>query len=414
MTNGLTAFSRRTAIGLLSILLLGLQTEMILADHTVTITAGQENEGPSPVTVPLPADLAGKSVRVMDKTTGEPVVSQADELDGKPAITWMLPACKGGESRVYTLAEGTPAAVPANQGVELKKTDAGLDILIDGELFTTYTIGNFKPYCWPMIGPTGKPITRAYPMKFGVKGESPDHHHHRSFWFTHGSVNGTDFWSETPAAGKTVHREFNKTTSGPVFGELVTTVDWIDRKGKKVCDDVRRMRVYRFPQGRLFDYDIVVKAADEPVVFGDTKEGMFGFRVAGSMNVQQMVKGREKGHLINSAGDKDKEAWGKRAAWCDYYGLLEGETVGIAMFDKPTNFRHPTYWHARDYGLFCANPFGIGDFTGDKKNDGTHTLPANEKLRFEYRIYMHKGDADAAKVAEFYTPYANPPKVVVE
>lgn len=413
-TNGWTASLRTTVFSGLLFSLVGGLASLAAADHTVTVTAGQENQGPCPVTVSLPDDLVGKMVRVTDQATGEPVVAQADEKEGKPALTWMLPAIGAGESRIYTLAEGSPASVPEDQGVELKKTEAGLEIHIDGELFTTYVVGNYKPYWWPMIGPTGTPITRAYPMKFGVKGESPDHHHHRSFWFTHGSVNGTDFWSETPAAGKTVHREFNKTTSGPVFGEMVTTVDWLDRKGTKVCEDVRRMRVYRFPDGRLFDFDIDVKATDGPVVFGDTKEGMFGFRVAGSMNVQQMVKGREKGHLVNSAGDEDKSAWGKRAAWCDYHGLLEGETVGIAIFDKPSNLRHPTYWHARDYGLFCANPFGIGDFTGDKKNDGTHTLPANEDLRFEYRIYMHKGDASSAKVADHYAPYANPPKVVVE
>ena len=35
-----------------------------------------------------------------------------------------------------------------------------------------------------------------------------------------------------------------------------------------------------------------------------------------------------------------------------------GHTVTIAIFDHPGNPGYPTYWHARGYGLFAANPLG--------------------------------------------------------
>ena len=91
---------------------------------------------------------------------------------------------------------------------------------------------------------------------------------------------------------------------------------------------------------------------------------------------------------------------------------MNNKTVGVAYFDHPKNFRHPTYWHARDYGLRTANPFGLSYFEG-KGYNGDYTLPAGESLRFRYRVYIHKGDVVEGKVSEKYHNYVNPPKVQV-
>ena len=113
-----------------------------------------------------------------------------------------------------------------------------------------------------------------------------------------------------------------------------------------------------------------------------------------------------QGHIENSRGEKDGNAWGKRAEWVDYYGPVEGETVGIAIFDHPKNFRHPTYWHVRTYGLFGANPFGIHDFVKDEKADaGNHTVPSGETITFRYRVLIHKGTTSEAKIAEAWKEY---------
>ena len=113
-----------------------------------------------------------------------------------------------------------------------------------------------------------------------------------------------------------------------------------------------------------------------------------------------------KGHILNSEGDKDKSTWGKRAAWCDYYGPVEGKTVGVAIFDHPKNPKHPTWWHVRDYGLFAANPFGVHNFEGGKKGIGDIVIEAGKSLTFKYRFYFHKGDSKQAQVAKNYREYA--------
>ena len=285
------------------------------------------------------------------------------------------------------------AAMPVHADVQFKKGNEAVDVLVNGNLFTRYVFaGAPKPYCYPVIGPTGNPVTRAYPME-DVEGETKDHPHHRSFWFTFGDVNGIDFWSESDKAGKIVHKEFEKLKDGVIR----TKNDWIAPDGRKVCEDTRELKFSE----HTMDFTITIKATNGPVKFGDTKEGMLGVRVASSMDVDKGA-----GHIVNSRGDKDADAWGKQAEWCDYYGPVDGKTVGIAIMDHPSSFRYPTYWHVRTYGLFATNPFGLNAFTNGKTADGSYTIPAGGKITFRYRILIHEGTTEEAKIAEAYSNYA--------
>ena len=107
-----------------------------------------------------------------------------------------------------------------------------------------------------------------------------------------------------------------------------------------------------------------------------------------------------------STGARDGETWGKRAAWCDYFGPVEGKTVGIAIFDHPQNPQHPTWWHVRDYGLFAANPFGVHDFEKKPAGSGNLTIPAGQSVTFRYRVLLHEGDDRQAEIARRYQEYA--------
>ena len=154
---------------------------------------------------------------------------------------------------------------------------------------------------------------------------------------------------------------------------------------------------------RWIDANIVVTASEGPVKFGDTKEGCFGVRVAGSMRTE-LGKG---GKILTSEGKTDKDAWGKAAAWVDYFGPVDGETVGVAILNHPSSFRFPTYWHVRTYGLFTANPFGVHDFKGSDEFDGSYTIQKGESLTLRHRVLFHVGDSKTGKVAEAFQQYAN-------
>jgi hypothetical protein len=153
---------------------------------------------------------------------------------------------------------------------------------------------------------------------------------------------------------------------------------------------------------RWIDFDITQTDSEGSVKFGDTKEGNFAQRVADSIRVEA----KKGGKIVNSEGQVDAAAWGKQAAWVDYHGPIDGQTVGIAIFNHPSSFRFPTYWHVRTYGLFAANPFGVRDFTGDKTKDGSYVLLKGDSITLRYRVFLHKGDEKTGKVAENYALYA--------
>jgi hypothetical protein len=240
--------------------------------------------------------------------------------------------------------------------------------------------------------------------------EDHDHPHHRSLWFAHGAVNGHDFWSEQKNFGKTVHDAFVEVKSDKDFGLIKERNKWVTADGELVCTDERTLRIYNpgaAPE-RVFDFEITLKPAKGDLTFGDTKEGTMAVRLAETMRLKGKVG---KGHIVNSAGVRDGDTWGKRAEWCDYYGPVEGKTVGIAVFDHPQNPRYPTWWHVRDYGLFAANPFGQHDFEKlPDKAAGNLVVPAGKSVTFRYRFYLHEGDEQQAKVAEKYKVYVSTQK----
>ncbi len=170
---------------------------------------------------------------------------------------------------------------------------------------------------------------------------------------------------------------------------------------------MREVTFYDTHKSRILDFDITIKATDGPVTFGDTKEGMFGVRVASSMDVDA----KKGGKITNAEGLTDAAAWGKPSPWVDYTGPVDGQTVGIAILNHPASFRHPTTWHVRTYGLFAANPFGWHDF--GMKTSGDDTIPAGDSIHFGYRLILHTGDTTSANVPAAYAAYAKPPTVEI-
>ncbi|HDH06792.1 MAG TPA: hypothetical protein ENF87_00305, partial [Thermoproteales archaeon] len=198
---------------------------------------------------------------------------------------------------------------------------------------------------------------------------------------------------------------------GKVYAEFTARNLWTTSRGDKLLEEVRKVRFWRtFSRNLFIDYVVTLKATFQDVLLGDTKEGgIVSFRVAPEIR----VKGG-RGKIENSFGGiNEEESWGKRAHWCDYYGPLEGEIYGIAVFDNPTNPRHPTYWHVRNYGLMTANIFGISYFERKPGKPGNYFLKKGEKITFRYRIYIHKGSIVEANVPLKYIDYVFPPRILV-
>lgn len=303
------------------------------------------------------------------------------------------------------------SAQPTPARVQMTESGDCVQVEIDGRLFTQYHFKNVpRPFCYPVLGPGDKPMTRNWPMK-DAPDEERDHKHHRSLWYTHGSVNGHDFWSEDRDFGKVVHDRFVQISSGDLWGVIHAENRWVAADGMLVCrgEQLLRFHAPQSPNERVLDFVVTFHALpDQELVLGDTKEGSMALRIAETMRLKGKVG---QGHIVNSAGERDGDTWGRRADWCDYYGPVEGVTVGVAIFDHPANPRYPTWWHVRDYGLFAANPFGQHDFEKlpDKKA-GDVRVPAGGSVRFAYRFYFHNGNEKEARVAERYSDFSKEPQ----
>lgn len=313
------------------------------------------------------------------------------------------------------------AAVSARAQDEVKLTRLGdrVRVEIGGRLFTEYVFaGATRPYCYPLLAADGTGLTRDYPTKH-TPGEDTDHHWHRSFYFEHSVINDVDFWNEQggdkgnspDAKGDTVQDALLETTSGKV-GVIRTHDRYVAPGDRLICTDERTLRIQADGDARILDFEVTLHALpDTPLHIGDNKDGTMAVRVAQWMTMPHKYHGAitgGTGHIVTATGERDNAAWGKRADWCDYHAEHNGKTYGIAIFDHPQNLRHPTWWMARDYGLFAANPFGWHDFEPDKaaRGAGDYTIPAGGALTLRYRFIFHYGDEKAAHLAERYAAYA--------
>jgi hypothetical protein len=287
----------------------------------------------------------------------------------------------------------------------LTQDEEGVSVCCDGQLFTRYILkSGAKPVLWPLVGPTGQEMTRGYPLREARGAEKQDHVHQRSCWFTHGKVNDISFWDEADGHGTIEHLEYLTLTEGDK-AVIRTRNAWKAPNGDVLCEDLRTMTFGADSSTRWIDFSFTVKAVQPQVVFGDTKEGSFGVRVASSLPVDEKAGGK----IVNSDGLTDEQAWGKRAAWVDYYGPVNGHVVGIAILNHPQSLRYPTYWHVRTYGLFAANPFGVHDFGGQSGADGALTLKAGESFSLFYRVILHAGDEKTGQIREAFERYQHEP-----
>lgn len=300
----------------------------------------------------------------------------------------------------------------AHAEVTIKETDGDFAVEIDGKPFTVYKQKDLRVPCfYPIHGPNGVAMTRKYPLEDAAEGEAKDHPHHTSLWYTHGDVNGLDFWhgggKHPEKGGKVVHESVVSKENGESQAVLVTTSKWLTMVGdKEVCQDQRRFAFGTLGESRYIDFQITIKATNGDLVFGDTKEGSMSIRTHPNLRLKGEVA---NGKAVNSAGDKDKDLWGKAAKWVDYWGTIGEDSVGIAIFDHPSNPRHPTTWHARDYGLIAANPFGYSYFYKGQGKDGKLTVKDGESVTFRYGFLFHPGEHNADAMEEVFEIFSQSP-----
>jgi hypothetical protein len=306
-----------------------------------------------------------------------------------------------------------------------------VDVLIDGQLFTSYIYPSTikKPVLYPLITPKGTKITRKFPLESSV-GERVDHPHHVGVWFNYGDVNGLDFWNNSDSIpegkrehyGTIVHKEIISAKGGNDEATLEVAMDWISPTGEVL---LKENTTFVFKgAGDEFSIDRITNltAANGEVSFKDNKEGVLGIRLTREMElpsdkpdiftdangiatkVKVLNNEGVNGKYLNAEGVEGLACWGLRSNWVNLSSNIGDETVSLAILDHKNNVGYPTYWHARGYGLFAANPLGQAVFS-DGKETLDFKLNANESTTFKHRIILSNNKLDTeslnAKFAEF-------------
>lgn len=327
------------------------------------------------------------------------------------------------------------SAAAQNVKITENKEKKQIDVTVDGQPFTSYVFWDDqkKPILYPLRTSRGTVVTRGYPLE-KVAGERTDHPHHISSWFNYGNINGVDFWNTPPDGvrrdrgvierfGVIKHRAAKIVKSGKGMAQLDTTMDWIMPDGSKIMQEDDQ-NVFRAAKDvRIIDRIITLTAQDKKVVFNDSKEGALGIRVTRALEepstkpevftdangnptkVPVMDNTGVAGVYLSSEGKVgEKEAWGKRAKWMTLSGTVKGEDVVVGIFDHPKNPTYPTYWHARGYGLFAANPFGAKEFTNGATTLN-YTLEPGQKATFRFRILIHSGKLTKEQTEALYQQF---------
>lgn len=305
-------------------------------------------------------------------------------------------------------------AEPKQDGQEVKvipnEAARRVDVLVGGQPFTSYIFPETvkKPVLYPLRTAKGTIVTRGFPLE-PRPGEARDHPHQVGYWLNYGNVNNIDFWGnsdavkQTPKLGTIRHRKITRATSGKDRGELDVEMDWLTADGKPLLHENTRFIFRAGPDLRVVDRITTLTAQDTRVVFNDDKEGMLGLRVARALEQpskksQADASGKEtsgsnntpNGLYRSSEGRTGDDVWGTRARWVTLTGKVGQEEVTLAILDHPKNPGYPTYWHARGYGLFAANPLGQKVFSKGKE-ELKLTLEPKQSATFRYRLLILSG-----------------------
>lgn len=300
--------------------------------------------------------------------------------------------------------------------IQLVRDDAQhkVSVMMEGELFTAYRYPNTikKPVLYPLITPMGSTVTRRFPLEPSI-GERVDHPHHVGVWFNYGDVNGLDFWNNSDSIsiekrnkyGTIVHKKIIEMVDGDDRAHLKVAMDWVAPNGVVLLTETTTF-IFR-GEGDEYSIDRItnLSATNGKVEFNDNKEGVLGIRVARELEhpsdkpdiftdanglptaVPVLNNDGVSGKYINSEGIEGEDCWGKRANWVNLTSTIGDEKISLVILDHKKNVGYPTYWHARGYGLFAANPLGQEVFS-DGKESLNLSLQQGEDVTFKHRIIV--------------------------
>ncbi len=308
-----------------------------------------------------------------------------------------------------------------------------VDVFIGSKPFTSFLYPDTleKPVLYPVFTAEGTDVTRGFPLN-PKPGDPTDHPHHIGIWFNYENVNGLDFWNNSYAIPKEKKSQYGWIKTDKILnlksgakGVLAYHANWVNQQNSVLLEETTQFEFTAVGHERLIDRTTTLKANTD-VNFTDAKDGLLGMRLAHQLQMPTkedqkftddkgnvtIVKGGTdnvaNGNYITSEGKTGNDAWSTRGNWCKVYGKMGTDSVSVVLNDHPQNPSYPTFWHARGYGLFAANPLGEKIFTNGKSAKNLQ-LKKGQSITFRYRVVVDEGKnaISTAQIQKFAADFAS-------
>ncbi len=278
------------------------------------------------------------------------------------------------------------------------KTDSRLALQREGKTVWQLVADPEEPksYFHPLATVDGDVLTAFRPS---------DHPWHRGLWWSWKFINGINYWEEDPKTGA------SEGITGLARVELLPRDDFSARAelhfryhppGKPVVmNEVRRFEISAPDADGTYtiDWTTECRAATEAVKLDRTPPPAAGGPNHGgyaglSLRFPRDLQGW---NFRSSEGiQKAAEGHGQVARWVD----LSGPVAGIAIFDHPSNLRHPQPWYLSDRpALMFFNPAPLFNEPLE--------VPAGGTLTLRYRVLVHSQPVTAEQLEAFWRAYVS-------
>ncbi len=276
----------------------------------------------------------------------------------------------------------------AQTKVTAEKVGDKIEFRVNGNLFTTYILSEFEkyPFFYPVNGPSNASVTSM---------RNANYPHHSSLFFGCDRVNGGNYWQEGLERGQIISLRADILESGGEKAVVENECIW-RRPGADAPVKDKRLITVTIPSKNKFfiDFEVTMEMLMDVTIL-KTNHSLFSGRMDPDLAV---ING---GTMINAEGDKgEKDTFGKRSAWMDYYGERMGKMEGMAILQHPSNEWFPSPWFTRDYGFYSPTPMYWP--TDDEKTE----LKKGDKIQLRYRVIVHSGDTKEAGIAEEFEKYS--------
>ena len=269
-----------------------------------------------------------------------------------------------------------------------EKSGSKINITIDGKFFTSYIFSEQEkyPFFFPVNGPvSGGSVTSM---------RNAEYPHHSSLFFGCDMVNGGNYWQEGLDRGRIISVNACIERQGGDSAVITDECIWSRPGASSPVRDTRRFTI-TVPSNSVYqiDVDITLETLDD-VHIKKTNHSLFSARLAPDLAVTN------GGTMVNAENMKgEKETFGKKSAWIDYYGKRGSITEGLVIMEHPSNKWYPSPWFTRDYGFISPTPMYWPE------NGEEIFLREGTNLRLRYRVLVHSGDHIEAGIAEAFQRY---------